>query len=138
MTLGKLVVGLLWVLFADCIFLLGYSAINYSTVYGHVIHTAPVMNGFKDKRIGTYAYIDFSKDEMTGGKLAGIYRKIEGRGDNWFIVCFEDGTGILFPGCIEYPMYGELDGEGGIDNPIDINPIFDDSGHINGYFYPIR
>lgn len=85
------------------------------------IREGPVMNGFKTKRIGTYGYIKITKELMKGCSeqdyIEFITKRVENSGYNWFSIEFEDGTGILFPGCLIYQgEYGKLDEELGIQD----------------------
>lgn len=131
---GKTAVTLIWVLFVCVTISLWLLGRKYGYVCGYKIHTAPVMNGLKTERIGTYAYINAKKSDITGGDLVIIYNKIKDSNYNWFTVYFEDGTGVIYRGCSD-PEYGIMDEEYGVLNPILIPPLFDDNGDLCGYYY---
>ena len=76
-------------------------------LFSLVVHTRPVMNGFKTERIGTWAYIDTTKEFMssvTDQQLYDYLSELSAEGYNWFNVFFEDGTGLwtISPALIEY------------------------------------
>ena len=71
------------------------------------VQTCPVMNGFKTEQIGTWAYIETTKEFMssvTDQQLYDYLSEISTEGYNWFNVFFEDGTGLwtISPALIEY------------------------------------
>lgn len=71
------------------------------------VQTRPVMNGFKTERIGTWAYIETTKEFMssvTDQQLYDYLSELSAGGYNWFNVFFEDGTGLwtISPALIEY------------------------------------
>lgn len=71
------------------------------------VHTRPVMNGLKTEQIGTWAYIETTKEFMagvTGQQLHDYLSELSAEEYNWFNVFFEDGTGLwtFSPVLIEY------------------------------------
>ena len=101
------------------------------------VQTRPVMNGFKTERIGTWAYIETTKEFMAGvtdQQLYDFLSELSAEEYNWFNVFFEDGTGLwtISPVFVEY---GEADrNEGGsveyIGEPEDCIFTFSD-GHYS-------
>lgn len=101
------------------------------------VQTRPVMNGFKTERIGTWAYIETTKEFMssvTDQQLYDYLSELSAGGYNWFNVFFEDGTGLwtISPALIEY---GQADrDEGGsveyVGDPEDCIFTFSD-GHYS-------
>lgn len=76
-------------------------------LFSLVVHTLPVMNGFKTAQIGTWAYIETTKEFMSGVTDQQLYdylSELSTMGFNWFNVFFEDGTGLwtISPALIEY------------------------------------
>ena len=89
------------------------------------VQTRPVMNGFKTEQIGTWAYIETTKEFLSGAtdeQLFQYLNKISENQYNWINVFFEDGTGLY---CMPsmggyYIEYGLADGdEGGAVMPTD-------------------
>lgn len=79
------------------------------------LQTRPVMNGLKTEQIGTWAYIETTKEFMAGVTAQQLHDYLTDLpvGDyNWFNVFFEDGTGLwtIFP---EFVEYGEADRDEG-------------------------
>lgn len=81
------------------------------------VQTADVMNGTKDSKIGTRAYIEISKDDLksvTDKEYIEFSEDVVGDSEyNWFSIICDDGTGICYAGCIIVNAeYGELDSDG--------------------------
>lgn len=79
------------------------------------VQSRPVMNGFKTERIGTWAYIETTKEFMAGVTDQQFYdflSELSAEKYNWFNVFFEDGTGLwtISPVFVEY---GEADQDEG-------------------------
>lgn len=79
------------------------------------VQTRPVMNGFKTERIGTWAYIETTKEFMAGVTDQQLYdylSELSTLGYNWFNVFFEDGTGLwtISPVLIEYGQADQDEG----------------------------
>lgn len=84
-------------------------------LFSLVVHTRPVMNGFKTERIGTWAYIDTTKEFMssvTDQQFYDYLSELSAEGYNWFNVFFEDGTGLwtISPALIEYGQADQDEG----------------------------
>lgn len=83
------------------------------------VQTRPVMNGFKTERIGTWAYIETTKEFMssvTDQQLYDYLSELSTEGYNWLNVFFEDGTGLwtISPALIEYGQ-ADRDEGGGVE-----------------------
>jgi len=79
------------------------------------LQTRPVMNGPKTERIGTWAYIETTKELMAGVTDQQLHDYLTNLpvGDyNWFNVFFEDGTGLwtIFPEFVEYGLADQDEG----------------------------
>ena len=101
----------------------------------YVVKTDDVMNGLKTEVIGEYAYTEVKKSELTNEVLFDIYKKeIENKNYNWFTIKFEDGTGIVFGGCLSYGEYGNIGQDGcTVGESRSIMPTYDADGNINGF-----
>lgn len=103
------------------------------------VQTRPVMNGFKTERIGTWAYIETTKEflsSVTDQQLYDYLSELSAEGYNWLNVFFEDGTGLwtISPALIEY---GQADrDEGGsveyVGDPEDCIFTFSDGQYSTG------
>lgn len=84
--------------------------------------TAPVKNGAGND-IGTYGYIEISKDELKGIAndefVAFTEQRVRDSGYNWVSIICDDETGICFTGSmVEIPTYGEIDNVGSVTKTI--------------------
>lgn len=82
------------------------------------VQTRPVMNGFKTERIGTWAYIETTKEFMssvTDQQLYDYLSELSAKSYNWFNVFFEDGTGLWCMSSLGgyYIEYGAVDEDEG-------------------------
>lgn len=98
-----------------------YDSLVEEILYSAQISECPVMNGTKTERIGSYARIVMSKDNMKSltpeqmFKFASdVIRPLQGE-YNWFTIKMNDDTGMIFYGCgftFDYGIvdrYGELE-----------------------------
>ena len=74
---------------------------------------APVMNGFGDEQIGTYAYIELSEpyfNKLTPDNFAQFAKeKVKDSGYNYVTIKSSDGTGAFWAASnIEYLEFGKL------------------------------
>lgn len=108
-----------------------------------MVSVQPVMNGIKTEKIGEYACIFVDKEIAKAAPVEDfvqfVHERVEASDYNWWLVRFEDGTGIHFVGNSgAFPTYyGHFDDDSGVTNKIGIlMPSFDDSGNIiTGYTY---
>lgn len=87
------------------------------------ISVGDVMNGFKTEKIGEWAEVEIDKEiakSLTQEQFMDFCKSvIDGSGYNWFVILFEDGTGIQFAGSIiGAPTYGKIDVEGCVEEVI--------------------
>lgn len=83
-----------------------------------VVHTRPVMNGFKTERIGTWASITTTKEILsntTDEQLFQFLNEVAENNYNWINIFFGDGTGLY---CMSstggyYIEYGAVDEDEG-------------------------
>lgn len=100
----------------------GYDSLTEKILYNAQISECPVMNGTKTERIGSYGRIIMSKDDMKALTSGQFFKYAEEfvcsfQGTyNWFTIKFNDGTGIIFPGCFLSFDYGELNEYGEVEN----------------------
>lgn len=80
--------------------------------FGNVMEM-PVMNGSKDKRIGTYAEVMTGGIEITQDNLIQFYNEVVKDSQyNWVTLNIDDKTGIQFSGSNSSFIYGTIDNEG--------------------------
>lgn len=82
------------------------------------IKTAPVKSG-SGEVIGKRAYVEVSKEDAKKVPFNTFVTfqdyTIKDADYNYFTICFDDGTGIVYAGCvIQYPYYGKIDDTGSI------------------------
>lgn len=85
--------------------------------------TADVMNGTNTEKIGTRAYVEISKTDLSSISDSDysefIDAAVSGSGYNWFSIICDDGTGITFTGSsAEIADYGKVDTEGRVTEVI--------------------
>lgn len=102
------------------------SLFRIDSVYGYIVVTSNVMNGFGTDVIGKYGYTTVNKDEMSTQMLLYIYNNnVKDSNYNWFTIKFDDGTGIQFQGCTEFPVYGYIDEDCCVyEDIVNIMPIY--------------
>lgn len=122
--LNVLCVILIIAMIAVCLFGCGTnetsSDLSSNALINLEIKTADILNGSGNTSIGTRAYVNTSKSSLrsaTEEQFAEFAReKVEGADYNWFSIICEDGTGIVFSGCIiEICEYGKINDNGTID-----------------------
>lgn len=85
------------------------------TIFGEVTDLGDVYNGAGDSTIGKFGSISITKESLRKKSYKQIKEQFEKIGElapalNYYYIYFEDGTGILFAGCLpEDPQYGALD-----------------------------
>lgn len=85
------------------------------TIFGEVTDLGDVYNGSGDAAIGKLGSVSITKEDLRKKSYTQIKEQFEKIGElapalNYYYIYFEDGTGILFAGCLpEDPVYGALD-----------------------------
>lgn len=98
-----------------------YDSLTEKILYTAEIVECPVMNGTKTERIGSYARIIMAKDDMkslTSEQMFSFTQNVicSLQGEyNWFTIKMNDGTGMVFPGCILSFDYGVLAEDGTLE-----------------------
>ena len=87
------------------------------------VKTADVTNGTGTDKIGTRAYIEVSKSDLSSISDSDyadfIDTAVKDSGNNWFSIICDDGTGIIFTGSsAEIADYGKMDTEGRVTEVI--------------------
>lgn len=109
-----------------------YDSLAEEILYSAQISECPVMNGTKTERIGSYARIIMSKDDMKSltpeqmFKFASdVIHPLQGE-YNWFTIKMSDETGMIFYGCDFTFDYGTVDRDGEIETVLGSGFINDD------------
>lgn len=109
-----------------------YDSLAEEILYSAQISECPVMNGTKTERIGSYARIVMSKDDMKSLTPEQMFKFVSDvihplQGEyNWFTIKMSDETGMIFYGCDFTFDYGTVDRDGEIETVLGSGFINDD------------